>query len=320
MVWQAYISDTERKQLQQASDLRAAWGFLFNWGLIAAAFALFILWPGVLSALLACLVLAGRQLGLGILAHDCAHRSWFRSRWMNEFFGHWLAAVPMLFSLNFYRTYHFKHHTHTGLDDDPDVGNVRAYPVPIDSMRRKILRDAFGLSGLKNLFAVMLYANTGRSGNSRALGVDGASADSQPVWRTTLRNYGQIALVHGALFLLLWACGAPYAYGLWWAAYLVPFALVSRIRQIGEHGAMPALHGDVRACTRTTIPLSWLERLLVCPNYVNYHCEHHALPNVPGYRLPALHALLKARGFYEPYPAALEYGYADVLRRATRAG
>ena len=44
--------------------------------------------------------------------------------------------------------------------------------------------------------------------------------------------------------------------------------------------------------TRTT-HASWLERLFIAPNRVNYHLEHHLLMTVPYFRLPRLHRLLR---------------------------
>ena len=39
-----------------------------------------------------------------------------------------------------------------------------------------------------------------------------------------------------------------------------------------------------------------LERLLVAPNYVNYHLEHHLVMTVPHYHLPRMHRMLRERG------------------------
>jgi len=65
--------------------------------------------------------------------------------------------------------------------------------------------------------------------------------------------------------------------------------------------------------TRTTL-VSWWERLLLAPNRVNYHLEHHLLMTVPLYKLPRLHRLLDERGLLDG--ACVTRGYADVLRCA----
>jgi fatty acid desaturase len=57
--------------------------------------------------------------------------------------------------------------------------------------------------------------------------------------------------------------------------------------------------------------------LALAGHWVNYHLEHHLLVFVPCWRLPAVHALLLARG--HGARMALAPGYAALLRRATTA-
>jgi len=65
--------------------------------------------------------------------------------------------------------------------------------------------------------------------------------------------------------------------------------------------------------TRTTL-VRWWERLLVAPNYVNYHLEHHLIMTVPHYNLPRLHRLLRDRGVLDG--ACVHTGYRGVLQLA----
>ena len=96
------------------------------------------------------------------------------------------------------------------------------------------------------------------------------------------------------------------------AAWLTTNTLVTRIRSIAEHAMTPdALEPDGR--TRTT-RADWWERLLIAPNRVNYHLEHHLLITVPHYNLKAMHELLTERGCLAN--ACIETGYLAVLRRA----
>jgi fatty acid desaturase len=112
--------------------------------------------------------------------------------------------------------------------------------------------------------------------------------------------------------------GAPWAYALWWVAEIFVLPLLVRLRQIGEHGvADNRASRSPRLNTGTTL-VSWWERLLVAPNYVNYHVEHHQFASVPCYRLPGLHKKLKQGGYFDNYDC-IAIGYADVLRRAVQA-
>ena len=316
-----FLNAQEVTRLRRASNWRAAWMFLANWLMIALAMALVAWSPNILTVILALIILGGRQLGLGILVHECSHRSFFTTVRLNDLIGHWFAGVAIFVPIDFYRPYHFKHHTRTGTEEDPDVGNIVQYPVSVASFRRKLLRDLCGLSGIKATFALLVYVLPGRAGNAVSLGVNADDVGTDAGWRMGLRNYLHTLAFHGAFLLLLTLLGHPELYALWWMAYLCVHPFIIRVRQIAEHGAMPALaSNDVRMTTRTTIASFW-ERWVFAPNYVNYHCEHHLLPTVPSYNLPRMHALLKARGFYEQREEALaERGYREVLRAAIVKG
>ena len=79
--------------------------------------------------------------------------------------------------------------------------------------------------------------------------------------------------------------------------------------------------GRVRRSTawprRCTTRVAWWERLLIAPNYVNYHLEHHLSAAVPCYRLKPLHKLLTEKGFFDGFDC-LSHGYVDVVKRAMR--
>ena len=93
--------------------------------------------------------------------------------------------------------------------------------------------------------------------------------------------------------------------------------MLTRVRQIGEHGvAIDRDSLDPRDNTSTTLA-SWWERLFIAPNQVNYHLEHHHFAAVPGYNLPRLHRLLASRGYYRDHDC-ISHGYLDVLKRAVR--
>ena len=116
---------------------------------------------------------------------------------------------------------------------------------------------------------------------------------------------------------MLAATGHPWLYLLWAGAWLTTNTLVTRIRSIAEHAMIPEPTDPLRN-TRTTLA-SWWERLLLAPNRVNYHLEHHLLMTVPLYKLPRLHRLLDERGLLDgacvdarlrrrPAPRRLEAG------------
>lgn len=313
-----FLTAEEKKQFREASDIKGFTAFFLNWSMIIGAFALVAWDMNILTIIIALIILANRQLGLGILLHDCSHRAFFKTRWLNDFMGHWFAGIPTLVPMSFYRDYHLVHHAKTGTEDDPDVGNINSYPVSKKSMWRKAVRDFTGQSGLRVFIGVMFYANLGRAGNAVSLGRHKESVKKNEMIRTGLKTYSHILLVHGIMFYALYAASVPELYLLWWAAFFFVYPFFIRIRQVAEHGAMPSLSGkDIRKTTRSTYA-RWWERLTFAPNHVNYHCEHHYLPSVPAYKLPELSKLLRDRGFYNGNDYAfVEGGYLEIIRLAS---
>jgi len=286
------LSKEEVQSLREKSDLRALATLSWNWGLIAAAFAMAIIWPNPLTIILGILILGGRQLGLGIINHDCAHHSFFRKPAVDEFVGHWLAGAPMNISLAAYRAYHLKHHKYAGTPDDPDIVFVKNYPISRESMTRKFMRDLTGRTG---------FRDTLRKIKSFRLS----------------RNYPWLGF-HILLLGILTAVGAPWAYLMWWVAELFIYPAIVRLRQIGEHGtAKDRTSLDPRLNTGTTVAPFW-QRVFIAPNDVNYHLEHHFMANIPPYNLKRMHKLLSDRGFYEGFDC-ISYGYGNVIKRAIRS-
>ena len=112
---------------------------------------------------------------------------------------------------------------------------------------------------------------------------------------------------------VLWALGQPMLYLLWLGAWLTTNKLVARLRSIAEHAVVPD-PTDAFGQTRT-VRAGWWERLLIAPNLVQYHLEHHLLMTVPHYNLPRFHQMLGERGLLRE--ACISHGYAQVLREAT---
>jgi fatty acid desaturase len=295
-----YLSREEISEFTRRSDARAAWVVLVSWASLLAVFWFVDTWTNPATILLAVALLAGRQLGLAVIMHECGHNTLFKSRALNRFVGQWLAANPNFADLHKYAAGHNYHHKLAGTQEDPDLPNYQAYPVSRDSFKRKMVRDLTGRTGYKLLRFVV----------TRAAGI--FSSDGEK--RRRARPFVQQIAVNAALALVLGLLFSPWAYLLWLASFLTTYMVIVRIRQVAEHAAVPDLYDpDPRNNTRTTIP-SWWQRPLFAPNYVNYHLEHHFMASVPCYRLKALHQLLKQRGAYED--TQVFEGYGQVLRQA----
>ncbi len=310
-----YLSKEEIRGLLSPSDARGWLSVATTWGLIAGALALAIWRPHPLTIGFALIILGGRHLALAILMHEAAHRSLFRTRRLNDLVGTWLCAAPTWQDVKRYREHHLTHHAHTNSDADPDRALMAPFPTSRRSLARKFARDLLAITGIKRLIGLFLmdfgFLTYTVAGDPRPI------PRAERNWRSQFlqgaRNVFPVVVTNATLFAILYALGAPWAYGLWALSYLTTFSLFIRIRSIAEH-ACTDLTDNAFANTRT-IQAGPIARLTVAPHHVNYHLEHHLLMTVPHYRLRRMHRLLFARGVYETSPFAKNY--LEVLRVAT---
>jgi fatty acid desaturase len=282
------LSPDERRRLHQKSDVKAVWAIIVNYAIIAFAFALPIFAPHILSYIAAALLLSGRALGLTGLSHDACHNALFTSVKMNEFVGKWLLAALPNVPFETYRAGHLQHHKLAGTEKDPDLSFVVGYPTSKASMRRKLTRDIVGITGFKDI--------------------------SYQLKMFSPRKQMPTLVAHVALFAILALCGYPVLYLLWWAGQLFAYPLILRLRIMGEHGAVKDhLSRDPRENTRTT-KANVIERLLISPNHLNFHLEHHLFAGMPSYNLARAHKLLSGRGYYDGFDC-INTSYVDVVRK-----
>jgi fatty acid desaturase len=301
MNWQEALTREEIRSLVEVRD-RCAWlSILLDWGLVGASFALVAAFPNPLSIIVAIAVIGGRQLGFAVLMHDAAHRALLRNRFWNDWVGNWLCAYPVWNDVHPYRRYHLQHHAKTWTKDDPDLELAAPFPITRASLRRKVWRDLSGQTGWKRFLAI-LNRDLGRS-RGRVRRDFGAG----------LQAMHGVVITNGVLLGLLTLFGHPALYLLWVAAWFTTYSLVMRIRSIAEHAMVPDV-ADALRNTRTTLA-RWWERLLIAPNRVNFHLEHHLLMTVPHYNLPRLHSILRTRGLLAE--ACVTEGYWNVLDLAS---
>ncbi len=301
MNWQDAITKDEIRELVRLRDYRAWLSIVLDWGLVFASFALVAAWPNPLTIVIAIAVIGSRQLGFAILMHDAAHRALLSDRYWNDWVGNWLCGYPVWNDVHPYRKYHLQHHAKTWTDEDPDLELANPFPITRDSLKRKIWRDLSGQTGWKRFLAI-LNRDLGRS-RGRVRRDFGAGMQAL---------YG-VVITNLVLLGVLTLAGHPELYLLWIVSWFTFYSLVMRIRSIAEHAMVPDI-ADERKNTRTTIA-RWWERLLIAPNRVNFHLEHHLLMTVPHYNLPRLHRMLKERGVLED--ACVTTGYWSVLELAS---
>ena len=293
--WREALGEDDVRELIEVNDLRGCSSILLNWVLTGVMMALVAVWPNPLTVVAALFVIGARQLGMAVLMHEASHCTLLSNRALNDWAGNWLCAYPIWSDLRPYRPYHLQHHSKVGTSEDPDLGLITPFPITRSSLQRKIWRDLSGQTGIK--FAQSAWKRT------FARFPSGADARRAAIG---------VGVTNVVLLVVLTIAGAPWLYCLWAGAWLTTHTLVTRIRSIAEHALTPDPADPLRS-TRTTLARGW-ERLLIAPNRVNFHLEHHLLMTVPHYNLPRMHGMLQERGALAD--GCVDVGYRRVLARA----
>jgi fatty acid desaturase len=242
-------------------------------------------------AWVAAFLLMGRAFArFSILAHEAAHRLLFRSKRWNDLVGRWLLAYPAFTPIDVYRRSHMAHHRDELGPEEPDLGLYAGYPITRASMRRKLVRDAFFVSGWKNLKGLL------------------RAAASPTARRHALPILGVQAVILAGFAL----AGRPELYLLLWLApWMTVWRVLNRLRAIAEHGGMTC--ADDRRRTTHHVRQRPLARFWLVPYNTGWHLAHHVDIGVPWRNLPALHAELVRAGWITP---DLEHpGYLALWRR-----
>lgn len=293
-----WFTDAELAELRAVSPWRSTLAIAHGWGVIFATWVVVGIWTNPLTVLAGIIVIGARQLGLFILSHDGAHYLLYKNKKVNDWVCEWVLQRAILGgSISPYRKTHLLHHANTQQENDPDLGLSRPFPISRASWRRKVWRDLSGQTGIKQYGEILRGAFKGDS--SGAAFVNGMRA---------LGPNFAINLVFLAGFTL---AGKWYLYFLlWWVPALTWNRFVTRLRNIGEHAAVP--DDDDRLRNTRTIEASWWERAFIAPYGVHFHLEHHLVVNCPFYRLRRAHEMLLAKGLGPQME--VRASYRDMLK------
>lgn len=287
-----------RQVFNQRSNVRGALEVLRDWGLLLVGVFVPVVWSHPVAYGISLALFAAAMAGFAILQHEAAHRSLFETPRLNEVVGHYFAALPLLQSMPGYRRYHMQHHRLAGTPQDPDRIMTDQYPVSAQRLRRKLLRDLSGLTGVKSLVGLLLmmfgrieYELTGRVTRiepARSWRASLAYAWQQGAWAAL---GWQLALVGAAVALQV-----PGVIAAWWGAFLFVLPVCMRLRQIADHAVVADGDSPNPLMHARSSDARWYERLWLAPHHEHFHLEHHLMPTAPCWQLPKLHAHLQALG------------------------
>ncbi len=265
-----------RSELRRIANIRNALSVAMVWASVAALIALAV-WLGPIGFVVAFFLMVPMHVRLAILMHEAAHNLLFSNGRVNDWVGTWLIAYPAFVPIGLYRTAHFAHHKEEFGPNEPDLAFYAGYPGPWSALRRRLIRDAVGISGWKNL---------------------------RPLFRSAIKGPGRgislpIIAVQVALWALMWwATGLWFVYPvLWLAPWMTGWRVVNRLRALGEHGGLGP--SKDRRVTTHNVRQSWLARFWFVPWNTGWHLAHHVDMGIPWRNLPRFHAELERAGYID---------------------
>ncbi len=230
------------------------------------------------------------------LMHEAAHRLLFSSKRLNDVAGRWLLGFPTFTSTDAYRRVHMAHHRQEFGPDEPDIALYRGYPITSASLRRKLVRDATGRTGVKLM---------------RGLLANRTSSDQR-----VRRTFWKIIAVQGLLLAAAIVSGHWWVYPvLWVGPYLTVWRVINRLRSIAEHGGL-TMSSDRRETTHS-VTQHLLARLCMVPFNIGWHLAHHVDAGIPFRSLPRYHRALEEAGYID---ATVQYPTYRSLWKALSSG
>lgn len=241
------------------------------------------------------LVVAGRQGAFLQLVHEGAHSLITRDRALNDLIGNWVCGGVIGISMSDYRSDHGRHHNYTGTENDSpaDLEKYRIASFQDGSLKRLFVEDIMGISALRRV-RDLYYGDNDATGKGPFMKL--------------------VKIIIPQLMILIAANGNILLYFILWVVPLLTVNMfLMRIRGIAEHG-MPSQMGiDVKKglvgilltrtlngkLAQTNSLIKLIEKILIGSLSINYHLEHHIVPNVPHYNLRSLNSLLNLESIPE---------------------
>lgn len=242
----------------------------------------------------------------GAYDHEARHRSLFKQRWLNTFFGHIFAFMTNFEPVRWKWT-HTLHHCYTLSTTAP-----LDFEIQVDRPSKLF---KFFVNFLP--FGSLLWVHQSYLAETfqNALGIVTPVIDQcvpgHAQWKVIMSSRVHMAIWAGVIALSVSLRSMlPALYVILPTFYGSTLFMLCGLTQ---HAGCAFNKKDHRLNTRTVIlnpVLSWLYVKL------EYHQEHHMFPNVPWYNLPALHALIKDQ--MPPAPVGLIAAYSEIIPSVIR--
>jgi fatty acid desaturase len=238
-----------------------------DWLVIAGATYASLALDGVITYLLAIVVIASRQRALMNLVHQASHNQLFRNKKINRLFGR-MTAMPLLICMDVYKADHLAHHRSLWTKEDPEAQRYARRQLDRRTTARTLaVRHGIGALTLahlpSSLVASLAWSHEGKRSQLAHLGFWGGAV--------------VVAYLTGTASVVL----------LYWVVpHLTVFQVLRYWMEAVEHAGLRS--DDPWTASRnwtSAAPVQWL----LAPHSDSYHLAHHIVPGVPHYRLTTLH-------------------------------
>lgn len=252
-----------------------------TWGVVVLAVTLALAanhWAATIAALV---VVATRQIVLGLLMHEQVHRLGLRGRW-GDTLANLLAVFPLMATtVEDYAEVHLRHHRHFMTARDPDFmrkqGAEWTFPMSLGYFVRVLAWDLSGLNTLR-----MIRGKTAPAGPPEFKRPNPTPRWTRPLYFTLAAL--AITLLDGwGVVLLYW---------------VLPLLTVTQVllRWIAvlehEYNHMDASVEDVTPL----VCLPWWQRILLPDLNFALHVYHHNHPGISFSQLPRVHEIYRREG------------------------
>ena len=197
---------------------------VLDWAVILGALGVVHVFSNPVTWLLALLIIGNRQHALAILGHDGTHFTLSHDRRLNDFLTNLIAFWPIGLTVSGYRALHFKHHKHTGTEDDPELGHKRSrspqwdLPAKPSRILKYAALDIVGGS-FPDYLIILKYSKPDKPS-----------------------EYLPLLCFHAVAVTLLAVSGLWWAGLLWYAGLVTTFMMSFRLRLWLEHQGTPETH------------------------------------------------------------------------------
>jgi fatty acid desaturase len=240
----------------------------------------------VFVSVLAIIFIGTAQYSLMVIAHDGLHRNFVSKIKTNDLLNDLLILGMFGSACRVNRNNHSQHHKFSSSLNDPDRYKY------VNKDKDSLIKFNIFLSGFSSFFRTLKNVFLNKEFKQK----------NEINTKLNLKELSIILFWQFSLIILLSKFFGYFGYFLYWFLPIYLFAYRGDLNRVFcEHNEL----NDDENINDTNYRLitfdnpNLLERLLFCPNNMNYHAEHHLFPQIPYYNLKKAHDIIRQNGKYK---------------------